>query len=148
MRMVIVQEQQERPEFGTVFRRVATTLLLHSDCNEGFVFVADRELVKKYECMIDFLFCELLCGPWPSRCQQFYNDLGPPVTGYATNRELREYEAVLLDAMNLIAMSRHLRQYIPWGEFRSAVLKDGRHGRRTCRKIVSIMRANQQWSDR
>jgi len=144
LRAAIIQQQQGRPAFGTAFQKVANNLLLHSDCHEGFAFVlpiSDRELVKKYECMIDFLFCELFCGPWPSRCQKFYQGLGPPLTGYATKRKVTEYEAILLHAMNLIVMFRHVRQHITWGEFRSAVLRDDRHGRSASRRAVSKMRA-------
>lgn len=110
----------------SIFPRTEKMLTKITAYMKALKYVASRKKMDRYRSVVDFLFCELNPA-WKSSCQKFYDEEGPQMKDLITERRAKEFDRMLVEALNLAHTLSVDRRRLKWAEYHMLVEAEYKH---------------------
>lgn len=105
----------------SVFPQVEALLISNSDMQCALEHVAARKDMRRYESMVDFLFCEVFTQ-YRRPCFRYYAEEGPQLKDMVTPEKLAGFSTVLMSALEIAYDAFKKERRMSWASFRTEVM--------------------------
>ncbi|MDP3901859.1 MAG: hypothetical protein Q8Q37_02710 [bacterium] len=107
----------------SIFPQVEAWLLgENTDRQKALEYVASRKNMRRYQSVIDFLFCEIFIEH-QGGCFKYYAGNGPKLKDIITAEQLVSYNEKLLSALEIAYGAYKEKRRLSWTKFRCEVFR-------------------------